>query len=138
MDLGIQLVDRHPVLEVAIEPVGLLDQDHPHVRMRPQPGHHLAEGAAAGLLGGLDVHILLRHGEALGGGVVLEQLQLRRDRVALLLLLLGGDTSTRSSSGVRGFKNLKVSVWSASRRQWLRTSETGISRLTIVSVSAQR
>ncbi|MCO5156828.1 MAG: hypothetical protein M9945_08745 [Aquamicrobium sp.] len=104
VDLGVQLVDRHPVLEVAIEPVGLLDKDHPHIGMRPQPSHHLAESAAAGLLGGLDVHILLRHGEALSGGVVLEQLQLRRDRVALLLLLLGGDTRVDHSAraGRRG------------------------------------
>ena len=59
--------------------------------MRLEIGDHLAEGGAAGLLGGFHVHIFLRHREALRRRVFLEQLQLRRDREALLLLLLGGD-----------------------------------------------
>ena len=56
--------------------------------MRFQIGHHIAESGAAGLLGGFHVHIFLRHSETIGGGVFLEQLQLRRDREAFLLLLL--------------------------------------------------
>ena len=71
VDLGVEFVDRHPVLEVAVEPVGLLDQQHAHSRMRLQPGDHLAEGGAAGLLGRLHVHIFLRHREALRRRVVL-------------------------------------------------------------------
>ena len=60
----VQFVDRHPILEVAIEPVGLLDQHHADGRMRLQIGDHLAEGGAAGLLGGLHVDVFLRHREA--------------------------------------------------------------------------
>ncbi len=59
--------------------------------MRLEIGDHFAEGGAAGLLGGLNVHIFLRHREAVDGRIFLEQLQLRRDREAFLLLLLGGD-----------------------------------------------
>ena len=33
VDLEIELVDRHPVLEIAIEAVGLLDQQHADGRM---------------------------------------------------------------------------------------------------------
>ena len=61
--------------------------------MRFEIGDHLAEGGAAGLLGRLHVHVFLRHREAVRGGIFLEELQLRRDREALLLLLLGGDAS---------------------------------------------
>jgi len=91
MDLDVEFVQRHPVLEVAVEPVGLLDQHHADRRMALEIGNHLAEGGAAGLLGGLHVHVFLRHREALRRGVFLQQLQLRRDREAFLLLLLGGD-----------------------------------------------
>ena len=59
--------------------------------MRLEIGDHLAEGGAAGLLGGLHVHIFLRHREAIRRRIFLQELQLRRDREALLLLLLGGD-----------------------------------------------
>jgi predicted acylesterase/phospholipase RssA len=47
--------------------------------------------ATAGLLGGLHTHIFLYQNEALRRRVFLQQLQLRWDREALLLLLLGGD-----------------------------------------------
>ena len=87
----VEFIDRHPILEVAIEPVGLLDQHHANGRMRLEIGDHLAEGGAAGLLGGFNVHVFLRHREAVRRRVFLEQLQLRRDREAFLLLLLGGD-----------------------------------------------
>lgn len=72
-------------------PVGLLDQHYANRRMGLEVGNHLAEGCAAGLLGGLHVHVFLFHREALRRGVFLQQLQLRRDREAFLLLLLGGD-----------------------------------------------
>ena len=91
MPCSVELVDRHPILEVAVEPVGLLDQHDANQRMRLEIGDHFAEGGAASLLGGLHVHVFLHDRKAVGGGVFLEQLQLRRDREALLLLLLGGD-----------------------------------------------
>jgi hypothetical protein len=57
----VEFIDRHPVLQVAIEPVGLLDQHHANGRMRLEVGDHLAEGGAAGLLGGFNVDVFLRH-----------------------------------------------------------------------------
>jgi hypothetical protein len=36
-----------PILEVAVEPIGLLDQHHSNRRMRLEMGDHLAEGRAA-------------------------------------------------------------------------------------------
>ena len=73
VDLRIEFVDRHPILEVAVEPIGFFDEDHAHVGMRPQPGDHFAEGGAAGLLRSLHVHIFLRHRQAPGSGVVLNR-----------------------------------------------------------------
>jgi hypothetical protein len=87
--ISVEFVHRHPILEVAVEPIGFLDQHHADRRARLEIGDHLAEGGAAGLLGRLHVHIFLRHREVVGGGIFLEQLQLRRDREAFLLLLLG-------------------------------------------------
>ena len=72
VDFDVQLVHRHPVLEVAVEPVGLLDKQHVHRGMRPEIGDHLAEAGAAGLLGSLHVHKFLRDGETLRCRVLLE------------------------------------------------------------------
>ena len=91
VNFDLKLVDRHPVLEVAVEPVGLLDQHHAHGRMRLEIGDHLAKGGPAGLLGGLHVHKFLGDREAVRRGVFLEELQLCRDREAFFLLFLGGD-----------------------------------------------
>jgi len=61
--------------------------------MRLQIGDHLAECGAAGLLGGLYVHIFPCHCETVGGGIILQEFQLGWDREALPLLLLRGDAS---------------------------------------------
>ncbi|TPN83198.1 hypothetical protein FJ987_17255 [Mesorhizobium sp. CU2] len=52
---------------------------------------HLAEVGPARGLGRLDVDKLLHDVEPMLQGVVAQQLALRRDRKAFLLLLLGGD-----------------------------------------------
>ena len=91
VNFDVKLVHRHPVLEVAVEPVGLLDQQHAHRRVFLEIADHFAESDAAGLLGRLHVHIFVRDREALRRRILLEQLQLRRNREAFLLLLLGGD-----------------------------------------------
>jgi hypothetical protein len=91
MPCSVELVDRHPILEVAVEPVGLLDQHHAHCRMRLQIGHHLAEAGAASLLGRLHVHIFLHSRETISDGIFLKELQLRRDREALFFLFLRRD-----------------------------------------------
>jgi hypothetical protein len=88
---GSQIVHRHPILEVTVESVRLLYQHHADGRMCLEVGDHLAEGDAAGLLGGFNIDIFLRHREAVRRRVALQQLQLRRDREAFLLLLLGRD-----------------------------------------------
>ena len=68
-------------------------------------GDHLAESGAARLLGGFDVDIFLRHRKALRRRVVLEQLQLRRDRETFLLLLLGGDAGIGHRLAASGIGN---------------------------------
>jgi hypothetical protein len=105
VDFDLQLVHRHPVLEVAVEPVGLLDRHHPDRRMLLQIADHLAEGGAAGLLGSFNVHIFLGDREALRRRVFLQQLQLRRDRKALLLLLLRGDAGVDHRLLAGGIEN---------------------------------
>ena len=71
VDLGVEFVDGHPILEIAIEPVGFLDKQDANGRMRLQIRNHLAEGSTAGLLGRFNVHIFLRHREALRRRIVL-------------------------------------------------------------------
>ena len=69
VDLDLELVEGHPVLEVAVEPVGLLDQQDADGRMRLEEREHLAEPGAAGPLGGLDVHELCATAKPLRRGV---------------------------------------------------------------------
>ena len=109
VDFHVEFVDRHPVLEVAIEPVGLLDQHHADGRMRLEIGDHLAEGGAAGLLGGFNVDVFLRHREAVRRRVFLQQLQLRRDREAFLLLFLGGDAGIDHRLLAGGIRRVRAS-----------------------------
>jgi hypothetical protein len=101
----VQIVHRHPILEVAVEPVRLLDQQHADGGMCLEISHHLAEGGAARLFGGFDVDIFLRHREAVRRRVVLQQLQLRRDREAFLFLLLGGDAGIGHRLAAGGIGN---------------------------------
>ena len=77
VDLDIQLVERYPILEIAIEPVGLLHQHHPRAGMLAQIFDHLAEIGASGALGGLDVDIFLGDLEAVPRRVIAQQLALR-------------------------------------------------------------
>jgi hypothetical protein len=81
VDLQVELVEDHPVLEVAIAAVGLLDEDRAAgCPVLLQPGQHLGEVGAARPLGGLHVDVAVE--EALVGG----------DGKAFALLLLRGDT----------------------------------------------
>src|SRR5215213_8209571 len=85
-------VERDPVLDVAIEPVRLLDQDHPtgH-RATFEVAHHLAESGPPALLGRLDIDELLYHRQAVFTPVLPEQPQLGGDRESVALLLFTGD-----------------------------------------------
>ncbi|TIV88967.1 MAG: hypothetical protein E5V93_00270 [Mesorhizobium sp.] len=88
MDFDIQLIKSHPVLQVAIKPVGLLDQDASNAGMLSQIFDHFGEVRPAARLGRLDVDKLLHNLEPLLQGVVAQQLALRGDGESLLLLLL--------------------------------------------------
>ena len=91
VDLGVQFVDRHPVLEGAVKPIGLFDEHDPRIWVRLEPVDHFSEGWAAAPLGGLHVHVFLHDRKALASGVVLQQLDLRGNRIAFPLLFLRGD-----------------------------------------------
>nr|WP_287387638.1 hypothetical protein [Sphingobium sp.] len=91
MDFGIQFVDRHPVAQVAIEAVGLFDEDRLHRAVLAQKADHLAEAGAAALLGGLDVHIFRSDGQSIGFGMVTQELELSRDGKTFPLLLARGN-----------------------------------------------
>ena len=74
VDLDLKLVERHPVLKIPIEAVGLLDQHHTDGWMRLEVGDHLAKSRAAGLLRRLHIDEFVRNREAVGGCIVLQQL----------------------------------------------------------------
>jgi len=65
VDFHVELVDAHPVLEVAVEPVGLFDQERADAGMRLEMSDHFAEAGAARLLCRLDVDVFLRDREPL-------------------------------------------------------------------------
>ncbi|HEX2711874.1 MAG TPA: hypothetical protein VHM88_06575 [Candidatus Acidoferrales bacterium] len=58
MDLELEVVDRDPVFQVAVETVGLFDQQGMARAVPAQELEHLAEVGSSGLLGGFDVHEL--------------------------------------------------------------------------------
>nr|WP_245987740.1 hypothetical protein [Sphingobium fluviale] len=87
VDLGIQFVDRHPILEIAVEPVSLLDQNGVNHLALSQEPDHLVEAGPATLLGRFDIDIFTSHDEPIGDGVFAQQLELGRNRKALALLL---------------------------------------------------
>jgi hypothetical protein len=93
VDLQVELVEDHPVLEVAIAAVGLLDEDRAAgCPVLLQPGQHLGEVGAARPLGGLHVDELLDHLEPLVVNVAVEEALVGGDGKAFALLLLRGDT----------------------------------------------
>nr|WP_255420433.1 hypothetical protein [Novosphingobium sp. LASN5T] len=86
MNLGFQLIDGHPVFQVAIEAVRLLDQDCLNSSVLAQETDHLAETGSTALLSGLDIDIFAGNDEAAHFGVFAQQLELCRDGEALALL----------------------------------------------------
>ncbi|MER8517684.1 hypothetical protein NKH47_32950 [Mesorhizobium sp. M1060] len=87
VDLDIEFVESHPILEVAVEAIGLLDQDDAYARMLAQIFDHLAEVGPPGVLGGLDINIFLNNAKLPLKSIFSQQLALRRDRKAFFLLL---------------------------------------------------
>ena len=88
VDLGVKFVDRHPILKVPVQPVGLLDQDGPNPRIGPQKRDHLGEAGAARLLRRFNINVFLDGRQPFAYGVLLQQLELRRDREPFLFLFL--------------------------------------------------
>ena len=74
------------IADVSIEPIRLLDED---LAARPSPKEdlHLAESGATSRLRGLHVYELAHDVDPVAPRVLLQQLELRRDGVALALLL---------------------------------------------------
>ena len=88
VDLQVQLVQGDIVPEVAVQSVGLLHQDDAALGTRPfEVLHHLPEAGPSGALGRLHVDEFALDDEALTGRVLTQQLQLGRDREALVSLL---------------------------------------------------
>ncbi|MNI32965.1 hypothetical protein D3C73_868910 [compost metagenome] len=88
MNFDIEVVDRHPILEIAIESVGLFDQKRPNCRVPANVLQHFVEAGAPALLGGFNVDKFPRHLNIVGIGVVFHQLGLSWDGKSFPILLL--------------------------------------------------
>ncbi|WQE08249.1 hypothetical protein U0025_05005 [Sphingobium yanoikuyae] len=86
MDFDIELVDCHPILEIAVEAIGLFDHNRLDGFMLAKVADHLVEIGPSALLSRLHVHIFGRYGKSAGLGVLAKQFQLGRYREALALL----------------------------------------------------
>jgi hypothetical protein len=95
VDLEIELVDRHPVTQISVEAVGLLHQHRVRGGVAAQIGDHLVEMGSSTGLGGFDIDIFPRDANAVISGISAQQFELRVDREALALLLLGGDARVK-------------------------------------------
>ncbi|MCM8731962.1 hypothetical protein NFE57_13415 [Hephaestia sp. MAHUQ-44] len=73
MDLQIELVDRHPIFEVAVQPVGLLDENRVHGRVLLEVLEHGVETGAAALFRGFDVDKFFHDREAVERRVIGEK-----------------------------------------------------------------
>ncbi|MDE8652122.1 hypothetical protein PYV00_10385 [Novosphingobium sp. H3SJ31-1] len=91
MDVQLEIVDRDPVLEVAIKPVGLLDQDGLHVLMGLEIAQHRGEIRAAGTLGGFDIDELGSDRKAVGDRILAQKFLLGGNGESLPLLFRGRD-----------------------------------------------
>ncbi|MES2641994.1 MAG: hypothetical protein V4850_21090 [Myxococcota bacterium] len=87
VDLDVHRVERDPVLQVAVEAVGLLDQQHLAAGVLLEPGEHLPEVLPPGALRRLHVGELFGDPQAVLLRVAPEELLLGRDAEALLLLV---------------------------------------------------
>ncbi|MNL18854.1 hypothetical protein D3C87_1400200 [compost metagenome] len=94
-----EVVERHVVLEVAVQAIGLLDHDRPDPRILLQEGDHLIELLAACPFRGLDVDELRDGREAHLRTVVLGDALLGGDGEAALLLLLARDAHVDDGPG---------------------------------------
>src|SRR5579872_3377838 len=87
MDLQVQLVNREIIPEIAIQTVGLLNQQYPAARMMLEVRNHCGKAGPAGRLSRLGVQELLLNHETQLSCVGTQQLLLRGNAIPLLLLL---------------------------------------------------
>ena len=90
-NFDVKLVEEHPILEVAIKTVGLLNQQSTDAGMLLEVIHHLVEIQAAACLRRLHVDKFFLNDEAVPAGIGLQELLLRGDGKSLHILLFGGD-----------------------------------------------
>ena len=90
VDFNVQVVNRHVVSEVAVEPVSFLDEkDFDRGRLL-QEMHHVPEGGTSGLPSCLYVHELLSNLKSVLLRVLTEEFMLRIKRETFFFLLLTG------------------------------------------------
>jgi hypothetical protein len=92
MNGAIEIGDRDPVLDRAIQAVGLLDQQDLTSGRLAEEGDHVIKRRTSRPFGRLDVLELAHDAEAVVLGVGDEELALRGDRESFLLLFLRRDT----------------------------------------------
>ncbi|HEX5367802.1 MAG TPA: hypothetical protein VFY10_00125 [Dehalococcoidia bacterium] len=87
MNLDVEFVDRHPILDVAVKAVSFLDQEDSARRgFLSEESNHFAKRRATGALRRLDVFEFLNDVDALTLRVFGQQLPLRWDGKSLFLL----------------------------------------------------
>lgn len=87
MHLDAELVDRGPVLDVAIEPVCFLDEEGADARVPSELAEHLAERRPTCLTGGLHIDEIAHDHQAIDCGVVFQQFDLSGDGISFPLLI---------------------------------------------------
>lgn len=91
VDGDVEIVNGHPIADVAVEAIRLLDEDRAAGRIGLDVREHLRETCAARLLRGLDIDELAGDRQPVLARVLTQQSLLRGNREALALLVLGGN-----------------------------------------------
>ncbi|MGA2435196.1 MAG: hypothetical protein ABSG25_07915 [Bryobacteraceae bacterium] len=89
VNFDVEFIDSEPVLDVPVQPVGLLDKQDPAFRVPTQQAKHGGECKPSSAFRGLRVEEFLLDGQALLRGVGPEEFLLRSNAIALFLLFRG-------------------------------------------------
>lgn len=95
MGFDIKVFERHRIAQIPVEPVRLLDQQHPARPVALEPRHHFREMHPSGCLGSLDIFEGLYDLETVAVGVFTQKLGLRSERKTFLLLFTAGNAGVR-------------------------------------------
>ena len=74
MDLDVDLLQRHVIPEISVQPIGFFDPQNPASFVLLEEPHHLSELLSADSLGSLDVHEFSKYLEAMAIRVLDQQL----------------------------------------------------------------